>query len=177
MARIPYPAPDPVLQLLPAPLNVFRMMSHAASLTRPAIELGLAILGTTALPVRLREMVIMLVADRCGCEYEWVQHTTLARDAGVTDVQLAAIVEGRFEPDLFTPAELTALTAAAELLSKHTWTEQTVTALQRYHPDQQVVELAITVGYYTMLAGLMNGLEIDVDPSGEHFTSLANERR
>ncbi|GAA3789450.1 hypothetical protein GCM10022403_024750 [Streptomyces coacervatus] len=38
--------------------------------------------------------------------------------------------------------------------------------------DRQVIEIVTTTGYYVMLAGLMNGLGVDVDPSGEQFLGL-----
>lgn len=177
MARIPYPvSPDPSVDRLPAPLNVFRMMSHAPALTPHAVGLGLAILGEGSLPPRLREHVIMLVAGHCRCAYEAAQHEPIALDAGVTPEQLSAIASGRLDGGLFPDAELAALRAARELLTAHTWPAETVTALRRYHTHGQIVELALTVGYYTMLAGLMNGLDIDIDLVGGRFSQLANRR-
>ncbi|MDF2265779.1 hypothetical protein P2Q00_10010 [Streptomyces coacervatus] len=35
-----------------------------------------------------------------------------------------------------------------------------------------MIEIVTTTGYYVMLAGLMNGLGVDVDPSGEQFLGL-----
>lgn len=177
MARIPYPiSPDPSVDRLPAPLNVFRMMSHAPALTPHTVNLGLAILGEGALPPQLREQVIMLVAGHCRCPYEAAQHEPIALDAGVTPEQLSAIASGRLDAALFPDAELTALRAAREVLTVHTWPAETVTALRRHHTHEQIVELALTVGYYTMLAGLMNGLDIDIDPIGDRFSLLANRR-
>lgn len=175
MARIPYPdTPDVSVRRLPAPLNAFRMMSHSAVLTPHVVDLGLAILAKGALPPRLREQVIMLVAAVCRCPYEVAQHTPIALDAGVTEGQLAAIADGRLDAEAFGPDELVALRAAKELAETHTWTAETLTVLRSFFTCEQLVELALTVGYYMSLAGLMNGLDIDVDPAGGRFTGLAN---
>jgi 4-carboxymuconolactone decarboxylase len=177
MARIPYPdTPDMSVRRLPAPLNAFRMMSHSVVLTPHVVDLGLAILAEGALPPRTREQVIMLVAAVCRCPYEVAQHSPIALDAGVTAGQLSAIADGRLDAAAFTPDELVALRAAKELAGTHTWSSQTLTALRNSFTYEEMVELALTVGYYVLLAGLMNGLDIDVDPAGGRFTTLANRR-
>ncbi|WP_329248160.1 hypothetical protein OG223_15745 [Streptomyces sp. NBC_01478] len=47
--------------------------------------------------------------------------------------------------------------------------------LRKNLTDRQVVELITTVGYYTMLAGLLNGLNVDIDPSGEQYLGLGRD--
>ena len=175
MARIPYPErPSDAVARLPVPLNAFRMLSHAPPLTGPAIELGLAVLRESTLPVRLRELVVMAVATATQCEYGSVQHHPIALDAGVTPEQLAAVAERRADGPEFDETESAALTAAFELVSRHTLSETTLAALRACFTDRQVIEIVTTTGYYVMLAGLLNGLAVDVDPSGERFLGLVN---
>jgi len=175
MARIPYPERNAdAVAKLPVPLNAFRMLSHAAPMTGPAIDLGLAVLRESTLPVRLRELVVMAVAAGTRCEYESVQHHPIALNAGATPAQLAAIAERRSSGPEFEAAESAAVTAAFELVSRHTLSEGTLTALRGCFTDRQVVEIVTTIGYYVLLAGLMNGLGVDVDPSGEQFLGLVN---
>jgi len=172
VARIPYPERSAeALDKLPTPLNAFRMLSHAPELTGPAIDLGLAVLGSS-LPVRLRELVIVAVAARTDCAYGVVQHRPIALHAGVTAEQLDAVVELRAEEGEFDAAESALLTATEELLARHTLTDGTLGSLREHLTDRQVVELITTVGYYTMLAGLLNGLGVDIDPVGEQYWEL-----
>ncbi|MFJ9243089.1 carboxymuconolactone decarboxylase family protein [Streptomyces sp. NPDC101776] len=172
MARIPYPERSAeAVDRLPTPLNAFRMLSHAPELPGPAIELGLAVLGSS-LPVRLRELVVMAVAAHTDCAYEIVQHRPIAVHAGLTVDQLAAVVELRPEEGEFDPVESALLTATDELLTRHTLTDATLGTLRKHLTDRQVVELITTVGYYTMLAGLMNGLGVDIDPAGEQYLEM-----
>ncbi|WP_329248157.1 carboxymuconolactone decarboxylase family protein [Streptomyces sp. NBC_01478] len=78
MARIPYPERSAeAVDALPTPLNAFRMFSHAPDMTGPAIDLGMAVLGSS-LPVRLRELVVVTVAARTDCAYGVVQHRPIA---------------------------------------------------------------------------------------------------
>ena len=173
MARIPYPErPSDAVARLPVPLNAFRMLSHSPPLTGPAIDLGLAVLRESTLPVRLRELVVMAVAAATQCAYGSVQHRPIALNAGVTPEQLAAVAERRADGPEFDEPESAALTAAFELVSRHTLSEGTLAVLRACFTDRQVVEIVTTTGYYVMLAGLLNGLGVDIDPSGEQFLGL-----
>ncbi|WP_030596734.1 carboxymuconolactone decarboxylase family protein [Streptomyces fulvoviolaceus] len=176
MARIPYPErPADGVAKLPVPLNAFRMLSHAPPLADSAIDLGLAVLLESTLPVRLRELVIMAVAAGTECAYEAVQHRPIALNSGVTVDQLAVIAEQRSSGREFDEPESAAVTAAFELMSQHTLSEGSLAALRACFTDRQVVEIVTTVGYYVMLAGLMNGLGVDIDPSGERFLGLTGD--
>ncbi|MFJ9628439.1 carboxymuconolactone decarboxylase family protein [Streptomyces sp. NPDC091280] len=172
MARIPFPERSAdALDRLPTPLNAFRMLSHAPELTGPAIDLGMAVLGSS-LPARLREVVVIAVAARTDCAYGVVQHRPIALRAGVTADQLDALVELRAEEAEFDPVESAALAATEELLARRTLTDGTLGSLRKHLTDRQVVEVITTVGYYTMLAGLLNGLGVDIDPVGEQYWDL-----
>lgn len=176
MARIPYPEhPADGVGKLPVPLNAFRMLSHAPPLTDTAIDMGLAVLLESTLPVRLRELVIMAVAAGTECAYETAQHRPIALNSGVTQAQLTTIAELRSSGPEFDAAESAAVAATFELVSRHTLSEDGLTALRASFTDRQVVEIVTTVGYYVMLAGLMNGLGVDVDPSGEQFLGLTGD--
>lgn len=176
MARIPYPEhPADGVAKLPVPLNAFRMLSHAPPLTDKTIDLGLAVLLESTLPVRLRELVIMAVAAGTECAYEAVQHRPIALNAGVSAAQLTAVAELRSTSPEFDAADSAAIAATFELVSRHTLSEDALTALRACFTDRQVVEIVTTAGYYVMLAGLMNGLGVDVDPSGEQFLGLTGD--
>jgi AhpD family alkylhydroperoxidase len=182
MARIPYP-PDPPSGAadaggrLPAPLNLLRMYAHAPAVAGPVAELGLALLARTSLPPRLRELVIMAVAARTGCPYEAVQHTPIALDAGLGEGQLRAVMSLAWdEPGVFDAKETAVLAATAELLRGHKVSEPVLAALREACTDREVVELVTLAGYYAMLAGFLNGLDVDIDPAGERFAALVNRR-
>lgn len=177
MARIPYPdTQDPALNLLPAPLNIFRMVGHAAPLLRPLAELGMTNLRTGTLSPRLRELIILTVASVCRCQYVRAQHETIALDAGMTSFELSTIADNARTPATLAESEASAVAATVELLRDHTWSDRTVAILRQHYDHRQIVELTITTGYYAMLSGIMNGLDIDIDPAGERFTEMANRR-
>jgi len=182
VARTPYPDhPAAAMSRLPAPLNVFRMLSHAEPITGPTIDLGLAILSQTTLPPPLRELIIMALASWTDCDYEIAQHTPIALDCGITSAKLDALAATTAEnwtghAGPFLPEEKAVLAATAQILSRHTLTLDVLDVLRLHLTVQQTVETIMTIGFYTMLANLMNGLDIDIDPQGESLIALSNYR-
>ena len=171
MARLPYvdpaTAPAPVRELLerlPVSLNVFRMMAHAETDFRPLLQLGTAILGRQKLLPKLRELVILRVAALSPARYEWVQHVPIAHATGATPEQVAALERGDVAAACFDAVERLVLRFATEVVQKVRASDATFAELARLVSPQEVVELIVTVGYYMMLARLLETTAVDLDP-------------
>jgi alkylhydroperoxidase family enzyme len=171
MARLPYvdpaSAPEAVretLSRLPVSLNVFRMMAHAENGFRPLIQLGTAILGRQELSAKLRELVILRVAALSPARYEWVQHVPIAQATGATAEQIAALERGDADAVCFDQRERTALRFATEVLREVRASDGTFAATARVFSPREIVELILTVGYYMMLARLLETTDVDLDP-------------
>jgi alkylhydroperoxidase family enzyme len=149
---------------LPVQLNVFRMMANAETCFRPLLQLGTAILGRLALAPRLRELLILLVGRRSPAPYEWTQHVPIARAAGASEAQIAAIERGNLDADCFDARERAALRAGVELLSAPKLSDAAFAELERHFPPREIVELLVTVGYYMMVARLLESTAVDLDP-------------
>jgi alkylhydroperoxidase family enzyme len=171
MARLPYvdlhSAPEKVRETmtrLPVKLNVFRMMANADTCFRPLLQLGTAILGRLALPARLRELVILQVGKGSPAPYEWTQHVPIARAAGASDEQIAAVDHGDFDAACFDARERTALRAGAELLCTPKLSDRAFAELEQHFTPREIVELLVTVGYYMMVARILESTGVDIDP-------------
>ena len=171
MARLPYvepaTAPDPVRELLerlPVKLNVFRMMAHAETDFRPLVGLGTAILGRQKLSAKLRELAILRVAALSPARYEWVQHVPIAQATGATPAQVAALERGDIAADVFDSLERVVLRFTTEVVRDVRASEATFAELARLLSAQEIVELIITVGYYMMIARLLETTAVDLDP-------------
>ena len=171
MARLPYvdPASAPehvreVLDRLPVNLNVFRMMAHAENDFRPLVGLGTAILGRQKLSAKLRELAILRVATLSPARYEWVQHVPIAQATGVAAGQVAALERGDITADVFDPLERAVLGFTTEVVREVRATEATFAELARHLSAQEIVELIVTVGYYMLIARLLETTAVDLDP-------------
>ena len=171
MARLPYvdpaTAPAPVRELLerlPVKLNVFRMMAHAATDFRPLVGLGSAILARQKLSPKLRELAILRVAALSPARYEWVQHVPIAQATGATAAQITALERGEIAADTFDAVERAVLRFTTEVLCDVRASEATFAEAARHLSAQEIVELIVTVGYYMLIARLLETTAVDLDP-------------
>jgi len=171
MARLPYvdPATAPeavrqVLDALPVKLNVFRMMAHSETGFRPLVSLGSAILGRQQLSPKLRELTILRVARLSPARYEWVQHVPIARATGATEAQVAALERDEIDADCFDALERSVLRFTTEVLRDVRASDATFADLAGRLSAREVVELIMTVGYYMMIARLLESTAVDIDP-------------
>jgi 4-carboxymuconolactone decarboxylase len=174
MARLPYvdsaTAPAEVRELLerlPVSLNIFKLMANATTCFRPMIQLGTAILGRQELSGRLRELAILRVARLSGAEYEWVQHVPIARSVGVGEDQVAALAAGRADASCFDAVDAAVLTFTTELVAAARPSDAAYEALARVLSPREIVELVLAIGYYMLIARLMETARIDLElPAG-----------
>ena len=171
MARLPYVDPQTapaevrdLLARLPVDLNVFRMMAHAGPGFRPLVQLGTSILGRQKLSPRLRELTILRVAALSPARYEWVQHVPIAKAVGASDAQVAALEHGAVDAACFDPTERAVLRFTTEVLRDVRASDGTFAELARHLSPQEIVELILTVGYYMMIARLLETTAVDLDP-------------
>ncbi|MBB4679605.1 carboxymuconolactone decarboxylase family protein [Crossiella cryophila] len=139
------------------------MCGHAPEMLSGLIDFGLAALRELDLGARNRELVALAVADATDCPYQRIQHLPLARAAGLTEAEIAA-------PDTVprpAAADTVLLAATRELLTEATVLPGTMTALQVFFSDREIVEAILLVGYFRKLAGILNAVEIELDPQGE----------
>ena len=173
MARVPLVAPEgapPELQAVFAEVarkrggvgNLFRAMAHSPEATRCVGAVGEFVRFDSVLPARLREIVTLAVASRWGCAYERNAHLPQVARLGVDEASIAALAEGRSAPGL-SPLEATAVEYGLALTRDGRADAALVERLRAELGDQGLVELTVLVGYYSMLAVFLNGLEVDVE--------------
>jgi alkylhydroperoxidase family enzyme len=170
MARLPYVDPEKapaqvreVLERLPVKLNIFRMMAHAETSFRPMMGLGMSILAQQQLSAKLRELVILRVGSLSNARYEWVQHVPIALAAGATEAQVAALERGDVEGP-FDELERVVLRFTTEVVKQVRASDETFAALAALVSPREVVELVLTIGYYMMIARLLETTSVDMDP-------------
>lgn len=174
MARLPYvdpetapPAVREVFDRLPIRLNVFRMMAHAENSFRPMMQLGTSILGQQQLSAILRELVILRVGRLSGAQYEWTQHVPIAKAVGANDAQIAALERDAIDDPAFDAVERAVLAFTTEVVRDVKASDATLAAVRTHFSDREVVELLLTIGYYMMIARLLETTGVDLDePAG-----------
>lgn len=137
-------------------------------LTRAYLKFSTHLLYGSTLPPRIRELVILRVAHRRSCAYEWTHHVEMSKRLGFTDADIEAARTGK-AADAFDDA---LLRAVDDLDEKSKISDQTWAVLGERLNEQQRMDLVFTAGNYIALAMALNtfGVELEddyVDESGE----------
>lgn len=153
MARLPLPTPESagdearsVLAVLPAQLNIFRVMAHADSCFAPQLQLGAAILTRQQLSH----------VDRH-------QHCPIARGVGIDQPQIDAIGRLDLGSTHFSERECALLAFGRQVTLGVRADGDTFSALKSHLSDREVVEAILTIGFYMTMARLTETTETDLD--------------
>ncbi len=129
-------------------------------------------MGRQQLDARLRELAILHVARLSAADYEWVQHVSLARQAGVTEEQIQALAEGRGDADCFDGVERLVLAFTTEVVRDVRAGDATFERMRAQFTPREIVELLLAIGFYMMMARLMETTDIDLDaPAGDRIAA------
>ena len=133
-------------------------------LTRAYLKYSTYLLYGSTLPPRVREQVILRVAHRRGCTYEWSHHVEMGKKIGLTDADIEAAQTGQSN-DAFDSA---LMNAVDELDEKSNISDQTWAVLGERLDEQQRMDLVFTIGNYIALAMALNtfGVEVEDDFDG-----------
>jgi alkylhydroperoxidase family enzyme len=154
-----------------APLVLFRTLATHPALMQAMRPLGAHILGRhCGLSVRQRELLILRVCARCGCEYEWGVHVTgFGAAAGLDAATIAATVSGAADAACFASDETALLRAVDELCAGPALHDATWQELGKHFADAQRLEILVAAGWYRLIATLCNGLALPLEPWGARF--------
>ena len=143
-------------------MNFYKVLANSPHVARNVIRLGNSFIGKTTLSPKLRELTVMRIAKLCDCEYEWVQHTPVALQSGVSRTQLDAIGSWKESND-FDDEECAILQYVDEVAQNVKVANVTFEALKKYLNEQHIVEITLAIGWWGMLARLFVPLEVEVD--------------
>ncbi|HKB10557.1 MAG TPA: carboxymuconolactone decarboxylase family protein [Vicinamibacterales bacterium] len=120
----------------------------------------------SSLPPRLSEFVILITARRWTQQYEWNAHQPLALQGGVKAETVAAIAEGR-RPEHMAGDEAAIYTLVDEVDRNRSVTDATYASAVAAVGEQGVVDTLGLVGYYSMLAMVMNTARTPLPPGAK----------
>jgi|SaaInlStandDraft_2_1057019.scaffolds.fasta_scaffold114612_2 4-carboxymuconolactone decarboxylase len=143
-------------------LNIFATLARHPKLYKRWAVFGSHTLLKSSLPPRERELVILRMAWLAQCRYEWGQHLSLGRDAGLGDDEIALIKEGPAAPD-WNAADRQLLRAVDELKEHCVVSDETWQALSSRFSETQLMDFIFTAGQYHMLAMALNSFGVELD--------------
>jgi len=171
MALLPYGSEESVRKAQ-VKLNVARMIGNSDACSKPFAKLANALVMKAKLDPRLREIAILRTAKASHSVYEWTQHVPMAKHTGVTDAQIAAMDNWQGAA-CFNDLERTILRFTDEVALNVKGSRETLEALKKHLGPAEIVELILSIGFWGMVARLLETTEVDLEEFAGKVNLLA----
>ena len=126
-------------------------------------SMGAQLRFQSAIPETLKELTIILVAREWNSDIEWTGHAVLASRAGVGEASIESI-RTRQTTAVLTGQEATVARFVLEMLQNKDVSDGTFAAAQDILGVRGVVDLTLTVAYYSALALAQIALKLEMEP-------------
>lgn len=140
-------------------LNVYRTMAHHPALLRAWAPLRQHLVKNSALGQERSEVVILRTGHRLGSSYEWAHHVSRARALGFTDDRIRALAAAPVGEDGLIARAVDAL------FDLHRIPADLEAELAQAIGREAVFDLIATVGFYTVLGGILQTYNTPLDQS------------
>ena len=134
----------------------FELLLHSPALAERVAELGHLVRFGSSLRDRDRELVTLATGRALGCAFVWESHLDAAGAAGVRAETIETLER---DPSSLGTRERVLVSFVDELCGSTTVSEETFDAVRELLEPPEIIELATTVGYYTMLAFVMGACD------------------
>jgi 4-carboxymuconolactone decarboxylase len=139
----------------------FQVWLNSPELCDRVESLGAFVRFESSLPLRLRELSLLMAARHWDAQYSWNAHVDKCVESGIDPEAIRAIAERR-EP-VFEREEDTAFHRFChELLEEHFVREDTFRAAEKHFGAQGLVDTVGSLGNFSMLAMCLNAFQVDL---------------
>jgi len=171
MALLPYGSEESVRKA-PVKLNVARMIGNSEGCSKPFARLANSLVLNAKLDPKLREIAILRTANVSHSVYEWTQHVPMAKHVGVTDAQVAAMDNWQ-GAQCFNELERMVLRFTDEVALNVKGSREALEALKKHLGPAEIVELILSIGFWGMVARLLETTEVDLEEYAGKVNLLA----
>ncbi|HEX2173835.1 MAG TPA: carboxymuconolactone decarboxylase family protein [Dehalococcoidia bacterium] len=147
-------------------LKLYHLLLTSPEFARGWLGLGTAARNKSSLDEKLRELVILQIGRHFGAAYVWSTHVAIARRAGATDEQLAALPAPPSSPH-FTERERTALEYAQVMTDQVRVPDELFERVRALFSPQELLELTVTAGFYNCVCRVVIALRLHEEPGFE----------
>jgi len=143
--------------------NIMKALANSPELARRISQLGQYFMIESSLDPRLRELAVLILMKRLNCEYGFVNHIGVARQAGVSREQIDQIDSYQTSP-LFSEDDKLILRYAEQLTLEAQVEDGIFRQVHSHIGTLNVLDLNAAIGFWNMMARNLNGLRIDLEP-------------
>ena len=151
----------------------FLALLHSPELAGHVEQLGVYVRYNCAVPERLRELAILVVARHWQADYEWLAHAPLAEKQGLPKEILKTFGAGG-NPAWPTEQDGLIVRFCSQLLDTRRVSDETYAEIQQLLGIQGTTDLVGLVGYYSLLALTLNAHEVNVPADADIPWAIRN---
>ena len=140
-------------------LNLHRALANQPAALRAFMGMSRYVRDDSSLDPALRELAILATAFALDVPYEKYHHVPAARRVGLSDAKLTAFPAWRNSLE-FSAVERAVLNYADAVARSRSVDENTFRALESNFTNGEIIDLALTVGWYHLCAAILGPLEI-----------------
>jgi alkylhydroperoxidase family enzyme len=155
-------------------LNFSRVIVQHPELYRVFLPFLDKLIRGSQLPPRDREILIIRCLALCNESYEAHHHVSIARNAAMTDADIAAAASGGAG---LSPEERELAKATEELVRTHCISDETWNSLAQRYSAMQLMEIVFLVGCYALMAMATKSFGIELENDAESARRLAQLRQ
>jgi 4-carboxymuconolactone decarboxylase len=154
------------------PPSMLKTVAHHPDLVVPLLDFATVISHNGTISPRESELLALRVAWNCRSEFEWGHHADYARDAGLSDEEIARVPVGA-KASGWSPADRTLLEAADELHANQQISDEVWSKLAATYSEKQLIEILFVVGEYTMLSMVVNSSGVELEDGYDRLPIVA----
>jgi alkylhydroperoxidase family enzyme len=144
-------------------VNIFATLGRNKRFFRPWLMFAGRLMPRGTLPRADTELVILRTAVNCRARYEWEQHQSIARRAGLSDADVERVREGQ-AAEGWSERQAAILAAVDELHTDRFLSDATWERAASHLSPEQMLELCMLTGHYEMVAMTLNSAGVQIEP-------------
>jgi AhpD family alkylhydroperoxidase len=144
------------------PPHIFTTLGRHRGLFRRWLWFAGGLMPGGTLPRADTELVILRVAHRTRCDYEWDHHERIGRAAGL-DAEAIELVRSGPDANGWTRRQGLLLRAVDEIHDEGAIGDALWAELAREFDEERLIELCLLIGHYEMIAATLKSLRVQRD--------------
>lgn len=133
-------------------------------------DVSVQLLGKTTLPRRDFELLVLRTDWLCQSPYNWGEHVRIAKKFGITSEEIERVTQGSTASG-WNPHESALIKAAEELHENAMLSDETWAVLAKNFSEQQLFELIVLVGQFTLVTYVQNSLRLRLSAGNEGLSA------
>jgi alkylhydroperoxidase family enzyme len=143
-------------------LNVLKMFAGTEDMCGAVLGLVKAIFQAQGIEPKTREMIILRAATVLKAPYEWQANEKMARNAGLSAIEIAAAASAGPVTGIHPDYVLVCL-ATDELSGNGTLRDETLTSLLQRYGETVARKLVLMISWFNLLSLFLNGCRVPLE--------------